>query len=137
MTDEGFRRLNETQARNESKAYANPRNAAAGALRQLDPRITAARPLTMYCYGVGDVREGWLPGTHAGILDRLKHWGLRVSPEIAVVEGIDACLDYYARLLERRESLGYAIDGIVFKVNDVAEQQRLGAVSRAPRWAIA
>jgi DNA ligase (NAD+) len=137
MTDEGFRRLNETQVRNESKAYANPRNAAAGALRQLDPRITAARPLTMYCYGVGDVREGWLPGTHAGILDRLKHWGLRVSPEIAVVEGIDACLDYYARLLERRESLGYAIDGIVFKVNDVAEQQRLGAVSRAPRWAIA
>jgi len=137
MTDEGFRRLNETQARKESKAYANPRNAAAGALRQLDPRITAARPLTMYCYGVGDVREGWLPGTHAGILDRLKHWGLRVSPEIAVVEGIDACLDYYARLLERRESLGYAIDGIVFKVNDVAEQQRLGAVSRAPRWAIA
>lgn len=137
MTDQGFRRLNEEQARREEKAYANPRNAAAGGLRQLDPRITARRPLTMYCYGVGDVREGWLPGTHAGILARLKHWGLRVSPEGAVVQGVDGCRDYYAEILARRESLGYAIDGVVFKVNDVAEQERLGAVSRAPRWAIA
>lgn len=137
MTDEGFRRLNQEQARREEKAYANPRNAAAGGLRQLDPRISARRPLTMYCYGVGDVREGWLPSTHAGILGRLKHWGLRVSPELAVVTGIDGCRDYYAKMLARRESLGYAIDGVVFKVNDVAEQQQLGAVSRAPRWAVA
>jgi DNA ligase (NAD+) len=137
MTDEGFRRLNESQASREMKAYANPRNAAAGGLRQLDPRITAERPLSMVCYGVGDVRDGWLPGTQAGILARLKHWGLRVSPELAVVEGVDGCRNYYADVLARRESLGYAIDGVVFKVNDIAEQQRLGAVSRAPRWAIA
>lgn len=137
MTEEGFRRLNESQASREMKAYANPRNAAAGGLRQLDPRITAERPLTMVCYGVGDVREGWLPGTQAGILARLKHWGLRISPELAVVEGVDGCRRYYADLLARRESLGYAIDGVVFKVNDIADQQRLGAVSRAPRWAIA
>ncbi|TFH46369.1 MAG: NAD-dependent DNA ligase LigA, partial [Lysobacterales bacterium] len=137
MTDKGFRRLNEEQALREEKAYANPRNAAAGGLRQLDPRITAKRPLTMYCYGVGDVREGWLPSTHTEVLARLKHWGLRVSPEAAVVQGVDGCHDDYAKIMARRESLGYAIDGVVFKVNDVAEQQILGAVSRAPRWAIA
>ncbi|MCK5362135.1 MAG: NAD-dependent DNA ligase LigA, partial [Gammaproteobacteria bacterium] len=137
MTDEGFRRLNEEQARREEKVFANPRNAAAGGLRQLDPRITATRPLSMYCYGVGDVREGWLPGTHVGILERLKHWGLRVSPEARIVQGVDGCQSYYAEVLARREILGYAIDGVVFKVNDVAEQEQLGAVSRAPRWAIA
>jgi len=137
MTEEGFRRLNEEQARRQEKPFANPRNAAAGGLRQLDPGITAERPLTMYCYGVGDVREGWLPNTHSGILARLKHWGLRVSPEAAVVQGVDGCRSYYADMLARRESLGYAIDGVVFKVNDVALQRQLGAVSRAPRWAIA
>ena len=137
MTDQGFRQLNEEQTRRQEKIFANPRNAAAGGLRQLDPRISAERPLTMYCYGVGDVREGWLPGNHTKILQRLKHWGLRVSPEAAVVEGVEGCQRYYAQVLARRESLGYAIDGVVFKVNDVAEQERLGAVSRAPRWAIA
>ncbi len=137
MTDEGFRRLNEEQLRRGEKPYANPRNAAAGGLRQLDPRITAARPLTMYCYGVGDVRDGWLPNTHSGILARLRNWGLRVSPEAAVVQGVDGCKQYYADMLIRRESLGYAIDGVVFKVNSVAEQAVLGAVSRAPRWAVA
>ena len=137
MTEEGFRRLNEEQARRQEKPFANPRNAAAGGLRQLDPGITAERPLTMVCYGVGDVREGWLPNTHSGILARLKHWGLRVSPEAAVVQGVDGCRKYYADMLARRESLGYAIDGVVFKVNDVALQRQLGAVSRAPRWAIA
>ncbi|GMQ76454.1 MAG: NAD-dependent DNA ligase LigA [Gammaproteobacteria bacterium] len=137
MTEEGFRRLNEEQARREQKPFANPRNAAAGGLRQLDPGITAERPLTMVCYGVGDVREGWLPNTHSGILARLKHWGLRVSPEAAVVRGVDGARSYYADMLARRESLGYAIDGVVFKVNEVALQERLGAVSRAPRWAIA
>jgi DNA ligase (NAD+) len=137
MTDEGFRRLNEEQARRQDKSFANPRNAAAGSLRQLDSRITAERPLSMYCYGVGDVREGWLPNTHTEILGRLKHWGLRVSPEIAAVTGVDGCQRYYAEMQARRESLGYAIDGVVFKVNEVAEQERLGAVSRAPRWAVA
>ena len=137
MTAQGFRQLNEEQARRQEKTFANPRNAAAGGLRQLDPRISAERPLTMYCYGVGDVREGWLPSSHTKILQRLKHWGLRVSPEVAVVEGVDGCQRYYAQVLARRESLGYAIDGVVFKVNDVAEQKSLGAVSRAPRWALA
>jgi len=137
MTEEGFRRLNEEQARREEKVFANPRNAAAGGLRQLDPSITAVRPLTMVCYGIGDVREGWLPSSHTGILARLKHWGLRVSPETLVVQGVDGCRDYYLHMLARRESLGYAIDGVVFKVNDVAEQKQLGAVSRAPRWATA
>ena len=137
MTEEGFRRLNEEQARRDNKPYANPRNAAAGGLRQLDPRISAERPLTMYCYGVGDVREGWLPGTHAAILARLQSWGLRVSPEAAVVEGAQGCRRYYEDMLARRESLGYAIDGVVFKVNAIAQQAILGAVSRAPRWAIA
>ena len=137
MTEEGFRRLNEEQARRGDKPYANPRNAAAGGLRQLDPRISAERPLTMYCYGVGDVREGWLPDTHAGILARLKTWGLRVSSEAAVVEGVEGCRGYYSGILARRERLGYAIDGVVFKVNAIAQQAILGAVSRAPRWAIA
>jgi len=137
MTDEGFRRLNEEQARREEKAFANPRNAAAGGLRQLDPRITAERPLTMVCYGVGEVSEGWLASSHTGVLARLKHWGFRVSPEVVVVQGVDGCRNYYLQVLARRESLGYAIDGVVFKVNDIAEQEQLGAVSRAPRWAIA
>lgn len=137
MTDEGFQRLNEEQVRRERKPFANPRNAAAGGLRQLDPSITAERPLTMVCYGVGDVREGWLPSTHTEILARLKHWGFKVSPEVAVVQGVEGCRNYYSQMLARRESLGYAIDGVVFKVNDVAEQQQLGTVSRAPRWAIA
>jgi DNA ligase (NAD+) len=137
ITDDGFRKLNAEQERREEKPFANPRNAAAGGLRQLDPRKTAERNLTMYCYGVGDVREGWLPGTHGRILDRLKHWGLRVSPEAAVVQGVDGCRDYHRDMLVRREGLGYAIDGVVFKVNTIAEQDLLGAVSRAPRWAIA
>jgi len=137
MTEEGFQRLNEEQVRRERKPFANPRNAAAGGLRQLDPSITAERPLTMVCYGVGDVREGWLPSTHTEILARLKHWGFKVSPEVAVVQGVEGCRNYHSQMLARRESLGYAIDGVVFKVNDVAEQQQLGTVSRAPRWAIA
>ena len=137
MTEEGFQRLNEEQVRRERKPFANPRNAAAGGLRQLDPSITAERPLTMVCYGVGDVREGWLPSTQTEILARLKHWGFKVSPEVAVVQGVEGCRNYYSQMLARRESLGYAIDGVVFKVNDVAEQQQLGTVSRAPRWAIA
>ncbi|MCK5365039.1 MAG: NAD-dependent DNA ligase LigA [Gammaproteobacteria bacterium] len=137
MTEEGFRRLNDEQARREEKAFANPRNAAAGGLRQLDPRITAERPLTMVCYGVGEVSEGRLPSSHTGVLAHLKHWGFRVSPEVAAVQGVDGCRNYYLQVLARRESLGYAIDGVVFKVNDIAEQERLGAISRAPRWAIA
>jgi DNA ligase (NAD+) len=137
MTEEGFRRLNEAQLGRGEKPFANPRNAAAGGLRQLDPRVTAERPLTMYCYGVGEVRGGELPGTHAEVLASLKRWGLRISPEAAVVEGVEGCRRYYDDMLARRGSLGYAIDGVVFKVNDIALQEILGTVSRAPRWAVA
>lgn len=137
MTEKGFRRLNTAQLARGEKPFANPRNAAAGGLRQLDPRVTAERALTMYCYGVGEVSGGELPGTHSEILASLKGWGLRVSPEAAVVEGVQGCARYYEKMLARRNSLGYAIDGVVFKVNDVALQETLGTVSRAPRWAVA
>lgn len=137
MTEKGFRQLNTAQLARGEKPFANPRNAAAGGLRQLDPRVTAERALTMYCYGVGEVSGGELPGTHSEILASLKGWGLRVSPEAAVVEGVQGCARYYEKMLARRNSLGYAIDGVVFKVNDVALQETLGTVSRAPRWAVA
>ena len=115
----------------------NPRNAAAGSLRQLDSRITARRPLEMCCYSVGQVEGGKLPGSHNEVLDCLLQWGLRTNSESAVVRGAAACEDYYVALAARRDALPYDIDGIVFKVNDLALQERLGFVSRAPRWAIA
>ncbi|RLA49050.1 MAG: DNA ligase [Gammaproteobacteria bacterium] len=133
----GFEQLN-TRAREQGdKTFVNPRNAAAGSLRQLDARITAQRSLEMCCYGVGLVNGGALPDHHDRVLDRLQEWGLRINAESGVVCGIDACDDYYEALAVRRESLPYDIDGIVFKVNDLALQQRLGFGSRAPRWAIA
>jgi len=141
MPKNGFEALNERQRAADEKPFANPRNAAAGSLRQLDSRITATRPLAMFCYGVGQV-EGVkngkeLPGSHGAILQRLNDWGLRVCPEIRTVEGIDACLDFYRHIIEQRDSLPYEIDGVVYKVDDLAQQQVLGFVSRAPRWAIA
>ena len=137
MPREGFAALNERAAQSGEKTFVNPRNAAAGSLRQLDPRITAQRPLQMCCYSVGLVEEGELPGKHADILAQLAQWGLRINAEMAVVSGVDACIDYYDKLAQRRDDLAYDIDGIVFKVNDLALQQELGFVSRAPRWAIA
>lgn len=137
MPRAGFERMNaEARARNE-KPFVNPRNAAAGSLRQLDSRITAARPLEMCCYSVGLVEGGELPDSHAAILDLLQSWGLRINADSRVVEGVAACEVYYEDLAERREQLPYDIDGIVFKVDSLAQQQRLGFVSRAPRWAIA
>ncbi len=137
MPSAGFEQLNARARERGDKTFVNPRNAAAGSLRQLDPRVTAQRPLEMCCYGVGLVEGGSLPDHHASILQHLQAWGLRINPESAVVCGIDACDDYYEALAARRENLPYDIDGIVFKVNDLALQQRLGFVSRAPRWAIA
>ena len=136
MTHAGFDQLNAGQRTRGEKTFANPRNAAAGGLRQLDPRVTATRPLTFLCYGVGMV-EGTLPGTHFERLQRLGEWGLPVSQEIRVVHGADGCLDYYTELATRRDSLGYDIDGVVIKVNRIDQQRELGAVSRAPRWALA
>jgi DNA ligase (NAD+) len=137
MPHKGFADLNKRQAKRGEKTFANPRNAAAGSLRQLDPRITAERPLEMYCYGVGEVRGADLPDRHSKILEQLRDWGLRVSPEIKVVRGIDACLDYHRDLLDKRETLPYDIDGVVYKVDRVEQQQELGFVARAPRWALA
>jgi len=133
----GFDQLNARARELGEKTFVNPRNAAAGSLRQLDARITAERPLQMCCYGVGLVAGGELPRQHSAVLERLQHWGLRINSQSQVVRGIAACDAYYRQLAARRERLPYDIDGIVFKVNDLELQQRLGFVSRAPRWAIA
>ena len=137
MPKAGFEKLNAEARKNGEKTFANPRNAAAGSIRQLDPAIAASRPLAMYCYALGRV-EGWQPpDTHSKTLQQLKQWGLPVCPEMKVVSGVDGCLEYYRDILRRREQLPYEIDGVVYKVDELARQQQLGFVSRAPRWAIA
>lgn len=136
MSKAGFEALNERQLALGGKTFANPRNAAAGSLRQLDSKITAARPLEFCCYGIGQV-EGELPQTHIGILQTLKDWGMPISRELKLAKGIDQCLAYYRDIGERRESLAYEIDGVVFKVNSLASQRELGFRAREPRWAIA
>jgi DNA ligase (NAD+) len=137
MPKKGFDELNRRAAEKGEKTFVNPRNAAAGSLRQLDPRITAERPLEMYCYGWGEV-QGWsLPARHSDVLEQLRDWGLRVCPEIKVVKGAEGCLDYYRHIGGRRKSLPYEIDGVVYKVNKLDLQDELGFVARAPRWAIA
>lgn len=137
MMKRAFAELNERQAARGEKLFVNPRNAAAGALRQLDARITAARPLSFFAYGVGAV-EGWtLPGTHGELMDALCRWRFPVSGERAVVRGVDGLLDYYRRIGARRAGLAFEIDGVVYKVNRFDWQDRLGFVSRAPRFAIA
>lgn len=137
ISTKGFAELNQRQKEKGEKLYVNPRNSAAGSLRQLDSRITAERPLEMYCYGIGLVEGAILPGRHSDIIKKLSQWGLRVSPELEVIRGIDGCLKYYAAILEERENLPYEIDGVVFKVNRIDQQEEMGFVSRAPRWAIA
>lgn len=137
MPRDGFERLNQQARDAGTKLFVNPRNAAAGSLRQLDARITAQRSLEMCCYGVGLVEQGELPDEHHAILLRLHEWGLRINRESRVVTGIEACEDYYHSLAEKRDALPYDIDGIVYKVNRIELQRKLGFVSRAPRWAIA
>ena len=132
----GFEALNARQAESGGKTFANPRNAAAGSLRQLDSKITASRPLEFCCYGVGQV-SGELPATQVGMLEQLKVWGIPISRELKLAKGIDACLDYYRDIGERRMSLPYDIDGVVFKVNTIEDQQQLGFRARTPHWAIA
>ncbi|OOG25966.1 DNA ligase (NAD(+)) LigA [Thioalkalivibrio denitrificans] len=132
-----FEAFNREAAERGEKVFVNPRNAAAGSLRQLDPRITARRPLTFFVYGAGHVEGGELPDTHSAVLDLLMEWGQRVCPERDVVTGARGCLDYYRRIGARRDGLAYEIDGVVYKVNRFDLQQHLGFVSRAPRWAVA
>ncbi len=132
-----FERLNAGLEAEGQRGFMNPRNAAAGSLRQLDSKVTARRPLSFFAYSVGFVEDGTLPDTQSGTLDWLQRLGFPACPERAVVEGVEACLDYYERLAARRAELDYEIDGIVYKVDGLADQQQLGFVSRAPRWAIA
>ena len=133
----GFERMNAEAARRGDKVFVNPRNAAAGSLRQLDPRITASRPLDLFFYSLGVVEGARLPKRHSEVLQRLRHWGLRVCPEARVVSGVSGCLDYYANIGARRAQLPDQIDGVVYKIDDLDAQRELGFVSRAPRWAVA
>lgn len=137
MPKERFTQLNRRQAAKGEKPFVNPRNAAAGSLRQLDPRITARRPLAIFCYGAGRVAKGALAGRHSEVLSQLGRWGLRIPPGLEVVKGFAGCLEYYQKVLERRDRLAYEIDGVVFKVDRFDQQRVLGFVARAPRWAIA
>jgi DNA ligase (NAD+) len=137
ISHEGFRKLNEHARQQEQKPFVNPRNAAAGSLRQLDPKITAQRPLEIYCYGTGLVEKGHLANRHSEILQQLREWGLRVYPGIECVSGLQGCVKYYQRLEQQRGGLPFDIDGVVFKVDRIDLQQSLGFVARAPRWAIA
>ncbi len=132
-----FNQLNEQLKERNEKVFVNPRNAAAGSLRQLDPRITAKRPLEIVCYGVGSRENLTHIKTHSGIVQQLKQWGLRISMEVQVVPSVVECLQYYYSMMNKRPHLPYEIDGIVYKVNNIELQERLGFVARAPRWAIA
>lgn len=137
MPKAGFERMNtEAKARGD-KVFVNPRNAASGSLRQLDARLTAARPLEMCCYSVGVFEGGALPETQIQLMHKFSEWGLKINPEMALVNDVDGVLDYYDQLERKRNDLPYEIDGIVYKVNAFSLQRRLGFVSRAPRWAIA
>jgi DNA ligase (NAD+) len=137
MPKAAFLEFNRRAAERGDKTFVNARNAAAGSLRQLDPRLTAQRPLEIFFYGVG-ASEGWAaPARHSETLEALKEFGLRTCPEWQLVEGILGCLAYYERIGRKRSDLPYDIDGVVYKVNELHWQRRLGYVSRAPRWAIA
>jgi DNA ligase (NAD+) len=133
----GFKRFNEEAVARGEKSFVNPRNAAAGSLRQLDPRMTAARPLDLFIYGVGVVEGGSLPPRHSATLQALRQMGFKICPQSRVVKSIDGCLEYYREMGAMRSTLPYQIDGVVYKVDDVDLQRRLGFISRAPRWAIA
>ncbi|WP_018981644.1 NAD-dependent DNA ligase LigA [Salinimonas chungwhensis] len=139
MPKQGFEKLNARQREKGEKVFVNPRNAAAGSLRQLDSKITAKRPLMFYAYSLGLVTpdDFTLPDTHAERLALVRSWGLPVCPQVETAQGGQGCLSYYQHILKIRDDLAYDIDGVVFKVNNIALQQRLGFVARAPRWAIA
>jgi DNA ligase (NAD+) len=137
MRRRDFERLNERQREGGGKTFVNPRNAAAGAVRQLDPAMTARRPLSFFAYGLGEV-EGWdPPPTHAETLARFEAWGLPVCAHRAVAQGAEGLIRFHDEIAARRNELPYDIDGVVYKVNDYGLQRRLGFVTREPRWAVA
>ena len=133
----GFREMNAQARERGERIYVNPRNAASGSLRQIDPAVTGQRPLEVYFYGLGAVEGGSVPGSQFELLGMLRDLGLPVSPEARRVEGIAGCLSYHKDIYARRARLDYEIDGVVYKVDDRAAQERLGYVSREPRWALA
>jgi len=137
MPKDGFNKLNKRAVEKGEKTFVNPRNAAAGSLRQLDPKITASRPLAFYSYSTGAVEGGDIPDTQHKVLSQLQKWGLPVCPEVKLARGIKGCVDYYDNIQRLRDDLPYDIDGVVYKVNSLDLQRRLGFVARAPRWAIA
>jgi DNA ligase (NAD+) len=137
MPKAGFQRWNAQAAERGDKVFANPRNAAAGSLRQLDPRITALRPLAFYAYGIGIAEPVELPASHYARLQWLKQLGIPVCGDVLLVEGISGCSEYHDAILKRRDALPFEIDGVVFKVDSLEQQLALGFVSRAPRWAVA
>ncbi|OGQ48371.1 MAG: DNA ligase (NAD(+)) LigA [Deltaproteobacteria bacterium RIFCSPLOWO2_02_44_9] len=131
-----FEKLNRERKKNGEPLFANPRNAAAGSLRQLDPKITASRPLDIFCYGIGAV-EGIKFKTHWETLEALKAFGLKTNPLIKKCTGIEAVLNYHKEMEKNRDNLPYEVDGIVIKVNSLESQERLGVLTRSPRWAFA
>ena len=133
----GFERMNIAARERGEKIFVNPRNAAAGSLRQLDPRITASRPLELFFYALGAVDGGAVPPLQSTLLASLRNWGLKTCPEARRVQGVAGCLAYYREIGARRASLPYQIDGVVYKIDSREAQSQLGFVSRAPRWALA
>lgn len=137
MPRAGFEMLNQRARANGEKEFVNPRNAAAGSLRQLDPKITASRPLAMYCYAVATTEDIKKYATHSDLINQLSQWGLPLCKERQVVSGVTGCLDYFNVMAKQRNALPYDIDGIVYKVNRLDWQKELGFVAKAPRWAVA
>lgn len=138
MSKKTFQRLNQQQLENADKPFANPRNAAAGTLRQLDPRIAAKRQLSFYVYGWGEISREWpLPELYSSVIEQFKQWGLPTNPDADVVAGTQGMQTYYDELRLKRPDLPYEIDGIVYKLNEIASHKVLGFTAKAPRWAIA
>ncbi|WP_342630531.1 NAD-dependent DNA ligase LigA [Marinobacter alkaliphilus] len=137
MPKAGFEQLNQRLSEQGEKTFVNPRNAAAGSLRQKKSTVTAKRPLELCAYSMAVTDDSLLPETHWESLQRVRGWGFRINPEMRTAKGVEACLQAYQELMAKRDTLPYEIDGIVFKVNRLDLQQQLGFVSRAPRWAIA
>lgn len=137
MRRDDFEKLNERQREKGEKTYINPRNTAAGAVRQLDPAVTAQRPLSFFAYGLGEVLGWTLPGTHSGLLDALAAFGLPVCADRCVAQGAAGLVAFHAQIAARRDALPFDIDGVVYKVNSLALQRELGFKTREPRWAVA